>query len=621
MTKTRDLADLGGGFIQEGTGAVQRTVESKLQDTVSVLDFIPESEHAAIKAGTSTYDATAAIQAALNASNNVFMSDGTYLISSPLIMERSRQNLRGASKDTVIKARLGFTGTTIGGSTGSAMIWYQNPVGNWDGTGWLQGGEISDLTLWGDNKGVEGIRYNRVTSGQVFKNLRIWQCTIGIYGTKWGWVTKFDNLHVEECSITSIRLHNGYNGCTFTNCFLYGANVVTDVHLDMYLDCFGNSFIGGAIEKCKVGARLEYAQVAFHGVDFEVNTEKYISITGIYSGPTLNFANPTVTVTGCTFVDAPSIVGIEVVGGAAEVHGNFFLGSAPASGVYAIRCTATGDGGNGISESQNVYRNFGDPVDGFVWTKLTSLRASRASGIPTLYGAKQPNFNSDTVIAEYSALGDYDLYSSFGETTYVKDYYARNTGALTFFSNFQGGSPATTYGKSRLSASVTQSSATIRSTGLITDTFSESVRPLDDNATKLGSAANRWSEVFAGTGTINTSDANDKQQVRSLFDAEKAVATELKGKIKAFKFNDAVSRKGDEARTHVGVIAQEVEQAFIDNGLDPEQYGVFCRDIWYTVDGTQVLPNESGEYPDEAIKREQLGIRYDQLFAFILAAL
>jgi hypothetical protein len=39
MTKTRDLADLGGGFIQAGTGAQQRTVESKLQDTVSVKDF------------------------------------------------------------------------------------------------------------------------------------------------------------------------------------------------------------------------------------------------------------------------------------------------------------------------------------------------------------------------------------------------------------------------------------------------------------------------------------------------------------------------------------------------------------------------------------------------------
>jgi hypothetical protein len=39
MTKPRDLSNLGGGFIQSGTGAVQRTVENKLKDTVSVKDF------------------------------------------------------------------------------------------------------------------------------------------------------------------------------------------------------------------------------------------------------------------------------------------------------------------------------------------------------------------------------------------------------------------------------------------------------------------------------------------------------------------------------------------------------------------------------------------------------
>ena len=58
----------GSQFIAAGTGAVERTVEAKLQDVVSVLDFIPESEHAAIKAGTSTYDATADFNAALRAS-------------------------------------------------------------------------------------------------------------------------------------------------------------------------------------------------------------------------------------------------------------------------------------------------------------------------------------------------------------------------------------------------------------------------------------------------------------------------------------------------------------------------------------------------------------------------
>jgi hypothetical protein len=39
MSKSKDLSNLGGGFTQAGTGAVQRTVESKLQDVVSSQDF------------------------------------------------------------------------------------------------------------------------------------------------------------------------------------------------------------------------------------------------------------------------------------------------------------------------------------------------------------------------------------------------------------------------------------------------------------------------------------------------------------------------------------------------------------------------------------------------------
>jgi hypothetical protein len=72
MTKTRDLADLGGGFIQAGTGAVQRTVESKLQDVVSVKDF------GAV--GDGVADDTAYIQAALIAS-----AGKTLFISKPTV--------------------------------------------------------------------------------------------------------------------------------------------------------------------------------------------------------------------------------------------------------------------------------------------------------------------------------------------------------------------------------------------------------------------------------------------------------------------------------------------------------------------------------------------------------
>jgi hypothetical protein len=56
-------------FTAAGTGAVSRQISSKLQDEVSVLDFIPENLHAAIKARTSTTDVSAYVQTAIDAIN------------------------------------------------------------------------------------------------------------------------------------------------------------------------------------------------------------------------------------------------------------------------------------------------------------------------------------------------------------------------------------------------------------------------------------------------------------------------------------------------------------------------------------------------------------------------
>jgi hypothetical protein len=55
----------GALFKADSARAQPRSIEDKLRDTVSILDFIPESEHAAIFAGTSRYDCLPAFQAAL----------------------------------------------------------------------------------------------------------------------------------------------------------------------------------------------------------------------------------------------------------------------------------------------------------------------------------------------------------------------------------------------------------------------------------------------------------------------------------------------------------------------------------------------------------------------------
>lgn len=143
-----------------------------------------------------------------------------------------------------------------------------------------------------------------------------------------------------------------------------------------------------------------------------------------------------------------------------------------------------------------------------------------------------------------------------------------------------------------------------------------------DNTFDLGMAALRWKVVYAGTGTINTSDENEKQDIRDLNQAELNVATALKGMMKAYRWRDAVAEKGDDARIHVGVIAQDVEAAFAAEGLDAHRYGMFCEDTWMEKDGEHQKPlDEEGNYPEGCTERTRLGVRYDQILAFVIAAL
>lgn len=125
--------------------------------------------------------------------------------------------------------------------------------------------------------------------------------------------------------------------------------------------------------------------------------------------------------------------------------------------------------------------------------------------------------------------------------------------------------------------------------------------PSGDNIMTCGSSGFRWTTVYATTGTINTSDANQKTEIADLTAAELAVARRIKGLFKTFKFKDAVAAKGDGARIHVGVMAQDVQAAFAAEGLDANRYGLFCSD---DVDGVTVL-----------------GVRYEELLAFVIAAL
>ena len=102
--------------------------------------------------------------------------------------------------------------------------------------------------------------------------------------------------------------------------------------------------------------------------------------------------------------------------------------------------------------------------------------------------------------------------------------------------------------------------------------------PLADNTIALGSGVNRYSVVYSTTGAINTSDERSKQQIGAIPDEWLDAWGDVEWS--RYKFNDAVEAKGDDARWHLGLVAQRVRDAFAARDLDATTIGLLCYDEW-----------------------------------------
>ena len=100
--------------------------------------------------------------------------------------------------------------------------------------------------------------------------------------------------------------------------------------------------------------------------------------------------------------------------------------------------------------------------------------------------------------------------------------------------------------------------------------------------------------------------------------------------FKVFQFKDAVEKKGSDARLHVGVIAQQVIEAFKSEGLDAYRYGLLCYDKWEeeyedveVVDVPEVVAEDGTVTPAQTHIEHRLvtpagdryGIRYEEALA------
>ena len=227
-----------------------RSLADRFADYVNVLDFIDPTEHAAIADGTTTFDATSAIQACLDIGGRIHFPEGTYLSDRVYVLKPAYIDLNGST----IKRNLNTTKRIFQHGLDSGS----NPVAAGNLT-------IRNGILDGDNKGADSghlIQYDDVNANLVLENMIFQNNNTYAYDS-----THKDTDHVYVLSAKSVRIdgcrfyltsRNGVSftdpvenikitNCHFERCYLFGIDIEPNLPVDddMYEDVVitGNTFL------------------------------------------------------------------------------------------------------------------------------------------------------------------------------------------------------------------------------------------------------------------------------------------------------------------------------------------------------------------------------------------
>ena len=130
-------------------------------------------------------------------------------------------------------------------------------------------------------------------------------------------------------------------------------------------------------------------------------------------------------------------------------------------------------------------------------------------------------------------------------------------------------------------------------------------REAGDGSLNLGNGSHRWAVVYAKTGSINTSDRNEKNTITNI-DPEQAEKLIMGLKPSTFKFNDGTS-----GRTHWGLISQDIEELLPQIGMSDLDFAGFIKSPKtedYYEDVSEVITDEEtgGE---KTVTRKELKTR------------
>lgn len=136
-------------YTPAGTGAVATTVQSKLQETVSVFDFMTAAQIADVKARTGSINVAAAIQAAVNSLSAsggvVYFPPGVYLVSSTIAI---------TGKSNVVLKGIGYSGSWTSSTLGSSIKISSSLVDGFDFTSHSYNCTVQGLHIFGGKRAV-----------------------------------------------------------------------------------------------------------------------------------------------------------------------------------------------------------------------------------------------------------------------------------------------------------------------------------------------------------------------------------------------------------------------------------------------------------------------------------
>lgn len=112
------------------------------------------------------------------------------------------------------------------------------------------------------------------------------------------------------------------------------------------------------------------------------------------------------------------------------------------------------------------------------------------------------------------------------------------------------------------------------SVGTLLSGDESALRPLSKcaNSLTLGTASNKFGQIYSSNSTISSSDRNLKKDIASL--DEKYLQFFLLLQPVSYLFKDGTS-----GRTHIGFISQDVEEAMAKCGISDLEFAGFCKDI------------------------------------------